>query len=142
MMIHSIGFPTWIEFCFFLFFCFFFFLCSLFAHRYECVVVMFVYFFLFFPLPPFPGLNRGKQVQCLLMTSSHIPNITDHHIIIGGDFKQAQDPGLDRSSTKQANLSKAANMLVATFFGRLARCSYVAILFPSSPALKSLSALN
>lgn len=42
---------------------------------------------------------------------SSIPNAAGHHIIIGGDFNQVQDPDLDRSSTKQSSLSKAANML-------------------------------
>lgn len=42
---------------------------------------------------------------------SNIPNLADHHIVIGGDFKQVQDTDLDRSSTKQSTLSKSADVL-------------------------------
>lgn len=42
---------------------------------------------------------------------SNIPNFTDHHIIVGGDFNQVQDIDLDRSSNKQTTLSKSATAL-------------------------------
>lgn len=42
---------------------------------------------------------------------SSIPNLDDHHIIIGGDFNQVQNTELDRSSTKRSTISKLANVL-------------------------------
>lgn len=43
---------------------------------------------------------------------SSLPNVDDHHIIIGGDFNLVQDISLDRSSSKQSILSKSANVVL------------------------------
>ncbi len=43
---------------------------------------------------------------------SSLPNVDDHHIIIGGDFNLVQDVSLDRSSSKQSFLSKSAKVVL------------------------------
>lgn len=41
-----------------------------------------------------------------------LPNVSDHYIIIGGDFNLVQDVCLDRSSTKEITLSKSARVVL------------------------------
>ncbi len=51
---------------------------------------------------------------------SSLPNVSDHYIIIGGDFNLVQDVCLDRSSTKKMTLSKSARVVLdCSSFGSL-----------------------